>query len=55
MSRDIAAHIRVVGIARVMSLATAVFPRDGFRFLRKLVKVKKSLFLKFNVRVSVHC
>jgi len=40
VSRDIAAHIRVVGFALVMSLSTAVFSRDGFRFLRKLVKVK---------------
>ena len=42
MSRNIAAHIRVVGFERVKSLSTAVFPRDGFRFLRKLVKVKPS-------------
>jgi HD-like signal output (HDOD) protein len=44
VSRDITAHIRVVGFARVMSLATAVFPRDGFRFLRKRVKVKSTCF-----------
>jgi hypothetical protein len=40
VSHDIAARIRVVGFACVMSLSTAVFPRDGFRFLRKFVKVK---------------
>ena len=30
MSRDIAGHIRAVGFARFMCLATAVFPRDAF-------------------------